>query len=495
MPTRAEEALALLDLDDTLPAEAGGEEVVSDELGSKKGPKPTKHVIKMDKWGERRGLELVRDEQTRAACGIEGAPPEEQGDGTVAPYTAEEEAWGASLADLHAAAFETRVDLNEKCKDELRQQFVQQLVETPDFEEMRVNTVMNPAAAEIATAAFAKQYAIRVAEAKRDAAQGGKGKTAPDGDILTMKAAAAACAAASSAVNEFKDACDMAGLGNGTPGGKLDRERMSKLFKRVRKSPNLARIAKLAGRFRRLAQSKQRQKVVHGADEVIGVTMGDDIGRLVPAELVKLVCPHLGLDTARRLMEKQTLVRETKASEPVGKGPIVVTVDESGSMRGLPVETAKALALALAWIARKQKRWCVLVSFSGGCKIEPGSQCILPPGRTDEAALLDWLEHFYGGGTTMDVPLVEIPNWWPKYVEAGMQRGKTDIVMITDAAVDLPPEIEKSFNAFKQAEKAKLTTLVIGGADAGQVGKVSDHTHTIPAISTDSEAVGDVLSI
>ena len=55
-----------------------------------------------------------------------------------------------------------------------------------------------------------------------------------------------------------------------------------------------------------------------------------------------------------------------------------VSVDESGSMQGEKVLTAKALALALAWIARRQRRWCALVAYSG----ESGERLLaLPPGR------------------------------------------------------------------------------------------------------------------
>jgi len=46
-----------------------------------------------------------------------------------------------------------------------------------------------------------------------------------------------------------------------------------------------------------------------------------------------------------------------------------------------PVSTAKALALAMAWVARMQKRWCALVAYSG----DSGERVLaLPPGRWDE---------------------------------------------------------------------------------------------------------------
>jgi uncharacterized protein with von Willebrand factor type A (vWA) domain len=500
---RPEDTLAMMELDTP---DAPAADVVGAEVGAVAAKaKPQDTVLKLDKWSLRKGVELLTDELTHGATGMKDKLADENPDGTR-HLTPEQEYWGKALADFHAAIYEPNPEMNEACTDELRNQFLKQVVDTPEFQEMRNNTVLNPAAAELATGCFTKQFAARRAEALRDQAQGGKGpkgggggKTpgmgGADGEIQTMKAAAQAVAAAAKAVEELNDAAEMCGIGgDGPTSGKLDAKRVAGVFNRVKKSPNLQRIAKLAGRFRRLAQSKQRQKVTHGADEVIGVTMGDEIAKLVPAEMVKLVDPTMMLDTARRLFDRQCLVRETRAREPVGKGPIVVTVDESGSMHGAKVETAKALALALAWIARKQKRWCVLVSFSGGSKIEPGSQCILPPGRTDETALLTWLEHFYSGGTTMDVPLHELPAWWPEYVKAGMQRGKTDIVMITDAEVDVPAALEKSFKEFKAREKVKLTTLVVQGSP-GNIQCVADEVHEVGAISTESDAVGKILSV
>jgi len=106
-------------------------------------------------------------------------------------------------------------------------------------------------------------------------------------------------------------------------------------------------------------------KATHGLDDVVGVEPGGDVGRLLPSELARLMIPELELDTLRRIAERQALCREHHATESVGKGPIIVSIDESGSMEGEKAHTAKALALALAWIARRQRRWCGLVAYSG----------------------------------------------------------------------------------------------------------------------------------
>lgn len=481
-----EDMLALLDIE-AAQAPAGDDPVK--QVGVAPAAVKAPHVLKLDAWARRRGRELLAaDEDMAAAVGLPAAG--KAGDGA----RQEAEAfWGRAVADFHAMAYEPDVQLNEACEDGLREDFVRQLMDTQEFDALRQSTVLNPAAAEMAAACFAKQFAVRRAEEQRDRAQGKPGG-GQDGDLQTMKAAARAMNAAAQAVGDLDEATQALGVGAGA-GGRMDARRVAGVYQRVKSSPSLQRIAKLAGRLRRVAASKQRQKVTHGADEVVGVELVDEVARLVPAEMVKLVDPTFALDTARRLFDRQCLGRETRATEAVGKGPIVVVVDESGSMAGPKIETAKALCLALAWIARRQNRWCCLVSFSDTSSVRPGSMVVLPPKQAKEAELLDWLGHFYNGGTDLQVPLGTVPALWPQLVQMGMTRGKTDMLLVTDGAVGLPPELEKSFLEFKAAEKVRLTCLAVDTPTAGEVGRVCDEVFVVPSLDADTDAVGRVLSV
>lgn len=499
------EMMAALELDDAAGASKAAEVFGAAEAGmGGAGVAPVSETaLELDRWSLRRGAELLGS----ADFGVERVERDAAGSPDRRAY------WEKAVADFHAAAYEPSPELAEKCQDPLRHDFVKTLMETPEFNEVRVSTVLNQAAAECATAAFANQFAARVEEARkaeaqqcskpagRDGAPGGKAKKGGAGtdpamaaDIATMKAAAKAVAEAKKAVDEVNDAAAMCGLGAGEPGSPRDLKRITEVYKRVKRSPRLKKIAELAGRFRRVAASKQRQKVAHGVDEVIGVTVGAELARLIPAELMKLADPDLELDVSRRLLEGQTQVREVRAVEPVGRGPIVVVVDESGSMSGTKIETAKALALALAWVARRQNRWVALVGFSGGSTVEPGSIHLQHPRKPDEAGLLAWLEHFFGNGTDLDVPLVELPAMWNEFVKVGMPRGKTDMIMISDGLVRVPPHIQESFNAFKTREKVKLTVLCVQGTGSN-INVVADEVHHVPAISPDGEAVGSILSV
>ncbi len=237
-----------------------------------------------------------------------------------------------------------------------------------------------------------------------------------------------------------------------------------------------------------MAQSKQRRKTLHGLDDVVGVVLDGDIGRLLPHELAKLAIPEFEDDTLRRLIERQTQCRECYATEPVARGPILVCLDESGSMGGDKIHTAKALALALAWIARQQRRWCALVAYSG----DSGERLLpLPPGRWNEAALMDWLTEFIGHGSNLDVPIREVPDYFQR-LKAPV--GVTDVLFITDAICCIPDEVKNQFRDWTQQVKARLITLVIE-SEPGDLTAISDEVDLVRSLAVAEAGVERVLSV
>lgn len=198
------------------------------------------------------------------------------------------------------------------------------------------------------------------------------------------------------------------------------------LARRIREDRRLQRIAALAGRFKRIALQKQRTKVKHGSDEITDVERGGELGRLLPVELAKIVHPRLQLVALRDLLERQSMQYALTGSEVLGKGPMIVAIDKSGSMNGQPDEWATAVALALLQVAHRQRRPFALLCFDGGVKYESfvdvGSE--LP-----ESGLFVSC----GGGTSIDRVIqraVDIIADHP-----GTLR-RADIVIITDGGSD-----------------------------------------------------------
>ncbi len=426
------------------------------------------HAVKVDRWDEVRGARLATKHK-------------EMG------LSAEE--W----TDFHTTAFSTDPQVLENCTDARRLEFVKTLLETPDFKTLRKSTVLNELASEMAATNAAESWVKLKAVDKRNSTPSARDKRSDkakehDRMLALLAAVGDATAEAAEEVEQLENVGKAIGIGQGGD-NKMNLANTVRVYNKVKNSERLRKICELAGRYRMMAQAKQRQKVTHGFDEMIGVEMSGDISRLLPVELASLSDETLEMGAMRRLVEKQSMSREYRGSEKVGKGPIVVCVDESGSMHGDPICNAKAFALSMAWIARKQGRWCALVGYSGGTE---GTLCVLPPNKWDEVKLLEWLEHFYSGGTHMDVPLQEMPTTYWQQMKP--PKGKTDVILITDAECYVGEQMEKNFNDWKLKEKVKCITLVIG-ADAGDLKKVSDEVHLIPNIGVEQEAIGRCLSI
>jgi uncharacterized protein with von Willebrand factor type A (vWA) domain len=305
--------------------------------------------------------------------------------------------------------------------------------------------------------------------------------------MATMRAVCRALVKAREGVDAVTEVAGAFGLGPGAPGSN-DPRAIASLFRRVRGNPTLRKICELAGRYRRVAQSKQRQKVLHGNDDVVGVAPDGDLSKVLPHEMALLSVPELEDDALRRLVERQVMCREYRSAEPVGKGPILVTVDESGSMQGDKVHTAKALALALAWVARQQHRWCGLVAYSG----DTGERLLhLPPSRWDEGALADWLARFLGGGSDLDVPIAETPDY---YRRLGAPPGVTDVLFLTDACCRISEELRARFLAWKEAARARVHALVLN-SHAGDLAAVSDEVYLLATLDVTEAGVEKALSI
>lgn len=493
--------MALLDIDGAAPGPlvggpAGGELLVDAGPRRAREAPPCPTALVLDKWSLRKGLELVETSEVIQAQ----LPKQDMPDGMSAKdkrkWQAAQKAETAQLAaDVFAAAFEPSVTLAERTIVPHRRDFLGQLIDTPDYQSLHARTMLDFDAAELAAAAFAQSYVALLKE------RGGSEPQDPDGgpacgagkgpgsggsaDVQALKAAAAALRQAKKEV-EARDEIARA-LGTADP------RKAAVLYKRFRANQGLRRIAEYAGRFRRVAMSRQRAKAMHGLDDVVSVTPGGDLSRLVPSELAALAIPALKLNALRRMAERQLLCREHHAMKPVARGPICIIVDESGSMAGDKVYTAKGLALALAWVARRQKRWCGLVAFAGATE---GRWLALPPDKWDETALVDWLGGFFSGGTEMDVPLVELPTKiWPAMVTTGLVRGKTDIVLVTDCIVRAPAKTIEDFNAWRHREQARVTTLVIDSRAPGDIVRVSDECYCVKALDPASDEIGAVLSI
>ena len=195
-----------------------------------------------------------------------------------------------------------------------------------------------------------------------------------------------ACQAASKAVQELREA--LSGLSGvafrvRAPGTAEVENRSAEnaparaLGAMLRKDSRLREIALLAGRMKRIAAGKRRDRVRHGADEITDVEQGDSLARALPSELARLRHPRRRLDFLRSLLERQVLQYQLVGTETLGRGPLVLLLDKSGSMEGVKDVWATAFSLALLEHAAAERRPFAVVHFNGRVSFE----AVVRPGR------------------------------------------------------------------------------------------------------------------
>lgn len=237
-----------------------------------------------------------------------------------------------------------------------------------------------------------------------------------------------AAAAAGEQLDEMQDAMDGMGCGRGAgPKSRVNAPR-GEVMAALRDNDKLRRIARLAGRLRAQAIAKQNTKAKHGVEELCDVMLGSDIGRLLPSETVFLADPDLEVLLYRKLVENAALQYELRGREQRVEGPIVLVVDESGSMSGAPDEWAKAVALALMEVAARQNRAFAYVHFDTKVSRVDFSE---NPKNLDLSELLAMVTHFTGGGTSIAAGLGEARRIISQAQEARAFK-RADVVLISD---------------------------------------------------------------
>lgn len=395
------------------------------------------------------------------------------------------------LADFFNMQFsmtpETMTDNPEfECAKPDKLELIERIFESPDFQHSREFTMLDVIASDIASEATSEQYSILVQKNKDNPKQSKNNMAnAVNKAIKNIR----------KEVEEYTETMNAIGAGkeSGSNSG-LDPKKIKELYMQARKNDHLKRIFNLAGRFRMMARSCQRMKVSRGIDEMIGTELGSDIPKLLPIELGSLAS-NLGLRAiaSAKFVENNLLQFEQHGYEPAAKGPIVVCVDESGSMGGNRIESAKAFCLAMGLIAQMQKRWIAFVSFS--CDERSESKVCFPPDQWNQEELLKWLCHFYGGGTDCKVPLDKLPfKYWQEWESNGLQKGKTDIIYISDGEIDVPQNVEKKFNEWKAMQEVKVHTLIIQSSAQG-FDKVSDYLYNINCVDVNDKSIQTMMSI
>jgi Mg-chelatase subunit ChlD len=294
---------------------------------------------------------------------------------------------------------------------------------------------------------------------------------------------------AASAVDELRDAVlglEHVALGGGTAAplpigvGDGDRARVVGLARRLRDDAGLRKVAVMAGRFRRILEGKRRTRVQNGVDEVNDVTLGGDIARMLPSTLVALRHPKLRLLTLASILERKMLVYESHGRERQGRGPLVVLVDRSSSMKeGDKDAWALATTLALLALAKQEGRVFAVLGFSEvvGHEVVVGLKDKLPE------EVLRWPAR---GGTNISLAV-------GRALELIEQRGSlslADVVVISDGEADST----EAPALMERAQRLEVSSLGLAiDVPKAALAPWCHHTEAVGRLDTLDDAVANAI--
>lgn len=279
------------------------------------------------------------------------------------------------------------------------------------------------------------------------------------------------------------------GLGAGSD-GKQDARRRLELGERLARSKKLRLLARLAGAFREVAFEARKKTIPRAPQTMHAVSMGNDLAHLLPSELPGLDRNRRGvhMDFLRRYVEGRLMQYDLRA--PASRGPMVVCVDGSGSMSGSKEIWAKAVALTLMEIARREKRRCLAMVFSDGPDLFEVE--LLGKGRgagarlkVRDEAVLAFAEHFPAGGTSFEPPLQRALQ---AVTEGAYRNG--DIIFITDGEATINDALVRAVEGGRKKHRFKIRALLVDLDQhrGEELAKVADELRNV------SDLTGDALS-
>lgn len=183
-------------------------------------------------------------------------------------------------------------------------------------------------------------------------------------------------------------------------------------------------------------------------EDIEGISSGNRIMDLLPSEYAIMSDQQSEIlfyqkFASRQLQQFSCFPKENRAvpvsATEMDMGPIIISIDTSGSMGGNPVDFARLLVVDVYRIARKEKRPLYLIQFS------VGAQCIDLSGDTGEEELLEFLSGNHSGGSDGEEML-----WAILQQLKGETYSKADALIVSDFYFAYCYRLEKDIKEAQQ---------------------------------------------
>ena len=264
--------------------------------------------------------------------------------------------------------------------------------------------------------------------------------------------------------------------GEGRHGTDLQAKR--DLAQRLKGNKKLRELTTKLGALRRVwAQRKREKKTAATYEAVTGATFSNDVTKAFPVEIALAASPQGRALFAMKFAQKTILTKDyTANTKQLGKGPVVMYIDVSGSMGGEPELWSKAIAFVIAEEALKENRKVYINLFD--TRIDQTVE--LKPKTPNTKTLLDFVGTWtLGGGTSFNAVIAHA-------LDHGCKDPRADVLMITDGHSDVTEILRRRLDVFKKQTGMQWSTVCIN-SDIPDVCKTfSDEMYSVNVYNTEN---------
>lgn len=256
-------------------------------------------------------------------------------------------------------------------------------------------------------------------------------------------------------------------------------EEKLKNAKNLLKSTKFKKIIQQAGRLALLAEAKRKSKIPLQTT-ITGVKTGDNLFNLLPTEYARFSHTKTRPLFYKDYSERALLEFEKHSNDKAQKGPIVMLIDTSSSMRGVNELWSKAVAVAYLMVASKDKRDFYVTFFN--TRVVGTFEFV--KGKYDDSTLIKFIEFFTGGNTAWDKPLDNAVN----IIKNSQLYKNGDIVMITDGLCNVHDSWLSEFKKHKEELKFTAYGVLLNSLNKEPLTKIMDKTIAISSVNNTSKS-------
>ena len=223
-------------------------------------------------------------------------------------------------------------------------------------------------------------------------------------------------------------------------------------LEKIRNSDYLKKFTDMIGKYKECAIAEQKKKAKSAAVEIKSVTTGDKIQDALPSDKINLCNDTTKRDFYRRMTEGQLMTYDKDSHKDKNKGPIIVCIDQSGSMAGDKDMWAKALAVGILEVAQMQKREFACIPYDSRVR----EVTIIHKDEISPEKIIGIAEQRATGGTDFEAPLREAS----KLIEDSNFK-EADIVFITDGDCGIRDDFRRKFKQLKEDKEFRAMGVLV----------------------------------